>query len=397
MKADALIIGAGVVGLAIGKAILEARPSSKVIVLDKEPTVGNHASGRNSGVLHAGFYYSPESLKAKFCKEGNAALRQLCLRNSIPILETGKVVVARNENENHQLDVLLTRGISNGVDLELLEDSELPKKEPLARTHKRFLWSPKTAVSSPKEVIAAMQREFESAGGQLFLQKKVKLIESSNHVHVNGYEAKVIINAAGAQADKIAREVGLAREYAMVPFMGIYRAIPGKKLPLKRLVYPVPHPINPFLGVHFTLSNDGFVKIGPTAIPVLGREQYSLLSGWSISDINQLIRGSHAMFRGNSHDFPEIIRTELPKLFTQTLVKESATLVACARDLRGWKKRPPGIRSQLVNTSSGRLEQDFIVETKANSIHVLNAVSPGWTSSIPFGYWIANHYVSKLI
>ena len=392
-KSDVLIIGAGIVGLSVGIALLQARPSLKILVIDKEVGPGQHASGRNSGVLHAGFYYSPDSLKAKFCREGNAELRRLCIENEIPVLECGKVVVARNAEEDARLDLLFSRGITNGVELELHDAVNLEKHEPLARTHGRYLWSPKTAISDPKAVTTAMVKRFESLGGKISYSSKVQISESSGEVCVKGFEAKYVINSAGAQSDRLARGLGMAKEYAMVPFMGIYRSVEAKKLPLKRLVYPVPHPINPFLGVHFTLTLDGKVKIGPTAIPILGREQYSLASGWSLSDIGQALVATNALIRGGAHSFSDILKSELPKLKQSLLVKESATLVPNARQIRDWKKKPPGIRSQLVNIKSGRLEQDFIVENFHNSTHILNAVSPGWTSAIPFGRWVATEKV----
>ena len=392
-KSDVLIIGAGIVGLSVGIALLQARPSLKILVIDKEDGPGQHASGRNSGVLHAGFYYSPDSLKAKFCREGNAELRKLCIANEIPVLECGKVVVARNAEEDARLDLLYSRGITNGVELELHDVANLEKHEPLAKTHGRYLWSPKTAISDPRAVTTAMVRRFESLGGKISYSSKVQISEFSGEVCVKGFEAKYVINSAGAQSDRLARHLGMAKDYAMVPFMGIYRSVEAEKLPLKRLVYPVPHPINPFLGVHFTLTLDGKVKIGPTAIPILGREQYSLASGWSLSDIGQALVATNALIRGSAHSFSDILKSELPKLKQSLLVKESATLVPSARQIRDWKKKPPGIRSQLVNIKSGRLEQDFIVENFLNSTHILNAVSPGWTSAIPFGRWVATEKV----
>ena len=392
-KSDVLIIGAGIVGLSVGIALLQARPSLKILVIDKEDGPGQHASGRNSGVLHAGFYYSPDSLKAKFCREGTAELRRLCIENEIPVLECGKVVVARNAEEDARLDLLFSRGITNGVELELHDAVNLEKHEPLARTHGRYLWSPKTAISDPRAVTTAMVKRFESLGGRISYSSKVQISESSGEVCVKGFEAKYVINSTGAQSDRLARGLGMAKEYAMVPFMGIYRSVEAKKLPLKKLVYPVPHPINPFLGVHFTLTLDGKVKIGPTAIPILGREQYSLVSGWSLSDIGQALVATIALIRGSAHSFSDILKSELPKLKQSLLVKESATLVPNARQIKEWKKKPPGIRSQLVNIKSGRLEQDFIVENFHNSTHILNAVSPGWTSAIPFGRWVATEKV----
>ena len=396
-KSDVLIIGAGIVGLSVGIALLQARPSLKILVIDKEAGPGQHASGRNSGVLHAGFYYSPDSLKAKFCREGNAELRRLCIENEIPVLECGKVVVARNAEEDARLDLLHSRGITNGVELELHDATNLEKHEPLARTHGRYLWSPKTAISDPKAVTTAMVKRFESLGGRVSYSSKVQISESSGEVCVKGFRAKYVINSAGAQSDRLARGLGMAKEYAMVPFMGIYRSVEAKKLPLKRLVYPVPHPINPFLGVHFTLTLDGKVKIGPTAIPILGREQYSWTEGWSLPDIGQSLIAATALILGRAHSLGEILKSELPKLRENSLVRESATLVPDASQIKTWAKRPPGIRSQLVNIKSGKLEQDFIVQNFHNSTHILNAVSPGWTSAIPFGRWVANEYVLNQI
>ena len=391
-KCDFLIIGGGVVGLATGIALLESNPALKVVVAEKESRLALHASGRNSGVLHAGFYYSPDSLKAKFCRDGNKELRILAKKYNIPVREVGKVVVARNEDENKRLENLFNRGIQNGVDLEILNASALTKFEPLARTHDRFLWSPTTAVSDPKAIIEVMRQEFELLGGSIKYDTKINLKEVDSEVMDSShrYEATQIINAAGAQADRISRAFGVGTEYAMLPFMGVYRATEEKNLPLQRLVYPVPHPINPFLGVHFTLTLDNKVKIGPTAIPIAGREQYSFLSGWSGSDIAQAFKGMTSLIRGDAHDFGAIIKTEWPKVIERLLVKESLNLVPSANQVENWYKKPPGIRAQLVHLPSGKLEQDFVVVRKLNSTHILNAVSPGWTCALPFGRFVAS-------
>jgi L-2-hydroxyglutarate oxidase LhgO len=171
--------------------------------------------------------------------------------------------------------------------------------------------------------------------------------------------------------------------------MGVYRAVPNNLLGLKTLVYPVPHPINPFLGVHFTLAIDGNVKIGPTAIPITGREQYSLASGWSLSDIHQAIKAAKSLVLGDSHEVFQIVKSEWPKIMEKEIVKQASQLVPNVKSIKNWQKKPPGIRSQLVHLPTGRLEQDFKIIKKMNSLHVLNAVSPGWTSSIPFGRHIA--------
>jgi L-2-hydroxyglutarate oxidase LhgO len=396
-KCDVLIIGGGIIGLSIGIALLESKPSLKVIIAEKEKGLGFHASGRNSGVLHAGFYYSPDSLKAKFCREGNAELRKVAKKHGIPVRDVGKVVVARNANENDRLDTLFERGIKNGVDIELKLAEELKSFEPLTVTCERFLWSPTTGVSDPKAINQALMNDFVSLGGKIDFDTKVILTQANSEIHDSShqYDAKHFINAAGAQSDRIARKVDVGLEYAMLPFMGVYRATEEKNLPLKRLVYPVPHPINPFLGVHFTLTVDHKVKIGPTAIPISGREQYSFTEGWSASDIGQALKGLNSLIRGDSHDLKAILKTEWPKIIQSRLVKESSELVPTADHVKNWLRKPPGIRAQLVHLPSGKLEQDFVVCSVVNSTHILNAVSPGWTSAIPFGRWIVEKFYAQ--
>lgn len=385
-------------GLSTGIALLESKPGLTVIVADKEPELALHASGRNSGVLHAGFYYSPDSLKAKFCRDGNKEIRLLAKKHSIPIQEVGKVVVVRNEGELAQLQILFERGVTNGVDLEILEESKLSEFEPLAVTKEKFIWSPTTAVADPKAITKALYEKFISLGGRVEFDSRVTLASSNEEILDSSrtYDSQIFINAAGAQADRISRSIGVGNEYAMLPFMGVYRSVDSEQLPLKRLVYPVPHPLNPFLGVHFTLTTNQKVKIGPTAIPILGREQYSLFHGWSRSDIVQSLKAIRSLLRGDSHDLVQIMRTEWPKVMERSLVKESLELVPSASKVRHWQKRPPGIRAQLVHLPTGRLEQDFVVTEKLNTIHILNAVSPGWTSAIPFGRFVAAKLLRKL-
>jgi L-2-hydroxyglutarate oxidase len=394
-KCDVLIVGAGVVGLSIGIAILQNRPDLKVIIADKENDIGLHASGRNSGVIHAGFYYSPDSLKAKFCRDGNFELRNLARKYAIPIRDVGKVVVTRNNDEDSRLNTLFQRGIANGVELEIYPEEKLKDFEPLAVTHNRFLWSPNTGISDPFAILEAIKDEFLSLGGEIHFASKVELTESNGEVYDSGnhFRFRHVVNAAGAQADRISRSVGVGSDYAMLPFMGVYRATSNKNLSLQRLVYPVPHPINPFLGVHFTLTIDGKVKIGPTAIPIAGREQYSLTEGWSVSDIAQALKGMKSLVAGDAHDFVAILKSEWPKIIQKLLVKESAGLVPSAIGVKDWHRNPPGIRAQLVHLPTGKLEQDFIVNSQTNATHILNAVSPGWTSSIPFGRYVSEKFV----
>jgi L-2-hydroxyglutarate oxidase LhgO len=398
-KCDVVIIGAGVVGLSTGIALLQSRPSLTVMIAEKEREIARHASGRNSGVIHAGFYYSPNSLKAKFCRDGNFELRKLAKKYGIPVKDVGKVVVAKNEDEDSRLGTLFERGIANGVELEIHPQEKLKDFEPLAITHNRFMWSPNTGISDSISIANAMRDEFLSLGGEIYFNTKVNLTESRGEIHdsSNQFIFKYVVNAAGAQADRISRSVGIGTEYAMLPFMGVYRATSEKNLPLQRLVYPVPHPINPFLGVHFTLTIDGKVKIGPTAIPIAGREQYSFTEGWSGSDIAQALKGMKSLITGDSHDFGAILKSEWPKIIQKLLVKESTEIVPKAVGVKDWHRKPPGIRAQLVHLPTGKLEQDFVVTSQANATHVLNAVSPGWTSSIPFGRYLADEIILQRV
>ena len=278
------------------------------------------------------------------------------------------------------------------------DEKDLRKFEPLANTFQKFLWSPNTAVSNPKSIVLALAQEFISLGGKIHFESKTNLSFFKGEIFDSNkkYEASYIVNAAGAQADRIARDVGIGLDYAMLPFIGLYRETDEKNLPLQRLVYPVPHPVNPFLGVHFTLTSDYKVKIGPTAIPIFGREQYSLMTGWSVSDIMQASKGALSLIHGAKYDLAEIIRTELPNFSTSRMLKRASQMIPAAHYVRNWRRKPPGIRAQLVHLPTGTLEQDFVLKSKFNSIHILNVVSPGWTSALPFGSYISQQIIRKL-
>jgi L-2-hydroxyglutarate oxidase len=395
---DIAIIGAGILGLSVARSLLIEHPDLRISVFEKEDNLGAHSSGRNSGVLHAGFYYSHDSLKAKFCSEGNLELRDFCLRKNIPIKDLGKVVVTTSEIEEDRLLTLYERGIENQIDIDLLPAKSLEKIEPLARTFKNFIWSPNTAVSDPRKIIEIMAHEVNGLGGIILLQHSVEFDDSENILYSGGkkFRYKHLVNTAGSQADRVAHIFGFGKDLTMVPFMGVYRSTSNDLLPLQRLVYPVPNPINPFLGVHFTISIHGDVKIGPTAIPLLNREQYSFKENWEIADVLESVRGMYAMLRGNHHDFPEILRTEFPKMIKGKLVDSASKLVPKAQNIRQWKKKPPGIRSQLVDLGTGKLVNDFLIQGDSRSTHVLNVVSPGWTAALPFGKHIARLVMTHL-
>jgi L-2-hydroxyglutarate oxidase LhgO len=387
------VVGGGVIGLSIGTALLEHNSMAKVTVVEKETILGAHASGRNSGVIHAGFYYSPESLKAKFCADGNKELKALCRKYEIRVKEIGKVVVTKKVSELGQLEKLFHRGLTNGIDIELKHAKDLVKIEPAASTVGKFIWSPTTAIADPKAVINQLAENFKNLGGRMVLGSSVSIVNSGGEIHgiIDGKQirADFLVNAAGVHADRLARSIGVGLEFVCLPFMGVYRVSKQTTQSAKTLIYPVPHLLNPFLGAHLTITLNGEIKIGPTAIPLLGREQYSLKSRVSVLEFRDVIAGARALIRGKEYDFPEIVRSELPKVVTRLLIKNVAEIVPDLRHVNSWTKLPPGIRAQLVNLKSGALEQDFVVRKHANSIHILNAVSPGWTSALPFGRWVA--------
>ena len=392
---DHIIIGAGIIGISLGLALLERNPSRKVLIIDKENKPGVHASGRNSGVLHAGFYYSPDSLKAKFCRLGNLELRKFCKENNLRILETGKVVVCQDKQDVLRLEELYRRGVENGVDIELHSFQELSRIEPAAQTIDKFIWSPTTAVGSPKDVIEKLSEKFVKSGGKFLFNQKVKLIKKNNEVLIQtksaNYFAEAIINSAGAYAAELAKQVNVGREYVCMPFLGAYKKTNLLSQNPKRLVYPVPNPVNPFLGVHTTITLNNELKIGPTAFPVIGKEQYKAIDGFSFKDLAEFLSSSRALLRSNSVNLLGLAQEEVLKLFTKPLLKRTQKLSDSLQINKNWVKHPSGIRAQIINTKTKTIEMDYIVESDKNVVHVLNAVSPGWTSSLPFARWVVEN------
>ena len=392
---DQIIIGAGIVGISLGLALLERNPNRKVLIIDKEEKPGIHASGRNSGVLHAGFYYSPDSLKAKFCRLGNLELRKFCRENNLQILETGKVVVCQDKQDVARLEELYRRGVANGVNIEILDSKDLGKIEPAAQTVDKFIWSPTTAVGNPKDVINKLAEKFTKSGGSFSFNAQVQLIEKDNEVLVKTktamYNAKSIINSAGAYAADLAKQVNVGTEYVCLPFLGAYKKSKLLSVNPKRLVYPVPNPVNPFLGVHTTITLNNEIKIGPTAFPVIGKEQYKLNDGFNLKELVEFFTSSTALLKSDSVDLIGLAKEEAFKLFTKPLLKRTRKLSNSLDSNNDWVKYPSGIRAQIINTKTKAIEMDYIVKADKNVVHVLNAVSPGWTSSIPFAHWVVEN------
>ena len=392
---DYVIIGAGIIGISLGIELLTQKPTKKILIIDKETRPGVHASGRNSGVLHAGFYYSPDSLKAKFCKQGNLELKKFCNTNNLEVKETGKVVVCQDKNDVTRLMNLYERGIANGVEIELLESKELSRIEPAAQTVDKFIWSPTTAVGNPKEIIKKLAEKFTKMGGLFRFNSRVKLINKSNEVLIEGdgyiLSATSIINSAGAYASELAKQVGVGHEYVCLPFLGAYRKSEFVAGNPKRLVYPVPNPINPFLGVHTTNTLSDEIKIGPTAFPVIGKEQYKFLDGFNAKELRDFYLATKTLLKSDSVNILGLAKSEGIKLFKRPLIKKAKRLTNALDLNQKWKNYPAGIRAQIVNLDTKVIEMDYIVRSDKNAVHILNAVSPGWTSSIPFSRWIVEN------
>ncbi|MHB1166204.1 MAG: L-2-hydroxyglutarate oxidase [Candidatus Nanopelagicales bacterium] len=382
--ADCVVIGGGIVGLALADAWLARHPTDAVVVYDKEPHLAAHASGRNSGVLHAGFYYAPDSLKARLTRDGNRMLREFCQEAGVPVRETGKVVVARSEGELPALDELHRRGQANGVELEMVDEAQLKELEPLARTTTRALWSPTTAVADPAQVVEALAGRVRDRGGRVVLGAQVT--GAGPGWVMSTAEGKVstghVINAAGLHADTVAHWFGVGEEYRMLPFKGLYWYGTWKPGRLTRHVYPVPDPRNPFLGVHLTVTVDGRAKIGPTAIPALWREDYGGTKGLRPGESWNIARTYPRFLTSKHHDVAALLRTELPKYNRTHLIRQAAALVPSVRPEDFTVKGRPGVRAQLFHLPSKRLEMDFVVRPGDDSTHILNAVSPAWTSAL---------------
>ena len=390
---DFAIIGAGIVGLAVGIEILKKSPEARVAILEKESAAGLHASGRNSGVVHAGFYYSPDSLKAQLTRDGNALLKEFALENNVFLRATGKVVVAQNESEIELIRELKRRGDANGVDVEIITKNELATLEPRALTSEVALWSPSTAVGDPVKMTAAFVAKFLSLGGKISYDTKVEKVTSDQLVTTAGvFGYRHLVNAAGLYADKIGRQLGFSKRYTMLPFIGLYHYAPKLKGSLQRHIYPVPDPRNPFLGVHLTTTVDGSVKVGPTAIPILSREQYSALEGFSLTELAGILGVYPKFMMSPHHDVWSLLKTELPKLSRNHLVKQAGSLAQGFKPSDFTVKGKPGIRAQLFDLENRKLEMDFVIEGDSKSTHILNAVSPAWTSSISF----AKHVIQNM-
>lgn len=392
LTTDFLVIGGGVIGLNIARELRRKFPDQRVLLLEKEPQLGLHASGRNSGVLHAGFYYSADSLKAKFTRQGNLALAEYCETKGIPVNRCGKLVVAKNAQEYPVLDELMKRARANGVPLEKITIEDARKIEPRVKSHLHALWSPSTSSVDPTQVMAALRQDAEAEGIRI-LTAAGYLGRRNGNVIIRGdsVAAGYVVNAAGLYADKIAQDFGFSEHYRILPFKGIYLYSNEPHGALRTNVYPVPDLRNPFLGVHFTVTVDGHMKIGPTAIPAFWREQYEGLGGFNLAEMADILYRQAGLFLGAGFDFRRLAYEEIRKYVRSHLVSLSTDLLEGVKPEHYQQWGKAGIRAQLLDIRQKKLVMDFIFEHDDKSLHVLNAVSPGFTCSMPFSRHIVEH------
>ncbi len=386
-----LVIGGGVIGLNVARELKRRYPDERVLLAEKETQCGMHASGRNSGVLHAGFYYSADSLKAKFTRDGNQRLTEYCKEKKLKLNACGKLVVAKDESELAWLDELLQRAEANGVELKSITEQEAREIEPRVKTFQRALFSPTTSSVDPGEVMATMKQDALDEGveietGAAYLGRDSHTIRTT----AGPIEAKYLVNCAGLYADRIGRDFGFSEHYRILPFKGLYLYSNEPAGSLRTNIYPVPDLRNPFLGVHFTVTAEGKVKIGPTAIPAFWREQYEGFDRFQPDELIEILFRQMGLFFFSNFDFKSLAIDEIKKYWRRHLVSLSGALLEKVRpsQYKQWGK--PGIRAQLLDLRTRKLEMDFVLEGDQHSMHVLNAVSPAFTCSLPFAEYVCD-------
>ena len=387
---DFVVVGGGIVGLSTARALLERNPGARLAVLEKEEGWARHQTGHNSGVIHSGIYYKPGSLKARFCREGARALVGFCRERGIEYEICGKVIVATEPRELPLLEDLYGRGLKNGLELEKLDPEGLKEAEPHARGL-AALWVPSTGIVDYKRVAGAFAALVREGGGQLRAGAEVRGVSERAHaVEVRTNEgvirARKLVNCAGLHSDRVARLCGVEPGTRIVPFRGEYYELrPERRHLVKNLIYPVPNPNFPFLGVHFTRSVDGTVEAGPNAVLGLAREGYKK-TDFVLKDAVEAL-GYPALWRLAWRNWRtgvgEIHRSFSRKAFVRGLQKlvpevETDDVVPIAA----------GVRAQAL-TKEGKLVDDFLIAEGENTVHVLNAPSPAATAAIPIGEEIA--------
>jgi len=398
---DVAIIGAGIVGLATALTLIERHPRLRVVVVDKEATLAHHQSGRNSGVVHRGVYYAPGSLKARLCVEGAEALVRFCARRDIPVKLVGKVIVALGEPELPALHELQRRGEANGVPgLRMIDAAELREIEPHA-VGVAALHSPSTGIVDFGAVAAAYADEFTGRGGEIRLRHRVRAIP----VRGDGVSLEVergpvihaswLITCGGLQSDRLAAMTtpSATRDLRIVPFRGDYFVLrPERRSLVRGLIYPVPDPRFPFLGVHFTVRHDGEVWAGPNAVLAFRREGYRRLS---VSPAELLDTLTYPGFWRVAGRYWRVGAAEMWRDFVKPAFVASLQRYVPDIGPEDLEPGPSGVRAQAI-ARDGTLVDDFVVERAGRALHVRNAPSPAATSSLSIASLIVDRAESEL-
>lgn len=391
---DYAVIGGGITGLAIARSLKSKYPGASIAVFEKEAKFGQHGSGRNSGVLHSGIYYPEQSLKAKFCAQGSKQLAQFCEEYRLPISRMGKVIVPTREEQDSQIDLLFQRGVNNGARVSVIDRQQLKEIEPEAASASgRALHSPDTAVVDPLQVLSKLQEVLTSQGVTFHHQTAL----ANTNPQQNSFTTQqgdtvsygVLFNAAGQHADRIAHLFGTAKEYALLPFKGMYFALdPQSNISLNGLVYPVPDLNVPFLGVHSVKKISGEIYFGPTAIPALGRENYIGLNDIEPIEAARIFSNLAIQYWKNQQGFRNYAHEEAGRFLKSRFTAAAKVLTPKLETDHLIPSTKVGIRAQLLNTQTRQLEMDFMVHSHENTVHVLNAVSPAFTSAFPFADYV---------
>ncbi|SPL71462.1 L-2-hydroxyglutarate oxidase [Acinetobacter stercoris] len=393
------IIGGGINGLSVARQLLLDFPDAKVTVFEKENSVAMHQSSHNSGVVHAGLYYEPGGLKARLCRRGAELVYKFCLENEVAYDECGKVVVALSKEEEIRLNAIYQKSVANQVpDVRILEASEIQDIEPNC-IGTSALYSPRTAIVSYGDIAKKIAEEIKRKGGSIILGQKVThLTERFNKITVhfdnNEHHSTVfdyVVTCAGLQSDRLAASSGDIETPKIVPFFGQYYVIDENfKNYVRGLIYPVPDPKYPFLGVHFTKRIDGQMTIGPNAFISFGRENYSGKK-INISDIYDFLTYK-GFWKFSSKNMPAAMR-ELRTVLSQTnFVSEAAKYVPSLANV-SVIPATRGIRAQAME-SDGSLVDDFVIRKQGNITHIRNAPSPGATSSLAIAEYIVREVMS---
>jgi (S)-2-hydroxyglutarate dehydrogenase len=398
-KYDFIIIGAGIIGLSVAKELSEQFPKAGIAIIEKEKSMGKHASGRNSGVLHSGIYYPQDSLKAAVCSEGARRLRQFAKEHQIACHQTGKLIIATNEQELTMLDSLLNNAKNNNIKAWHVDEQQIKEIEPYASPFQSGIFTPDTASIDSQAVLKKLYEIVTARGVDIFFNQPVVRAHSQHNTVMTLTETfsyDYLFNCAGAGTDALAKMFGLAKNYTLLPFKGIYYKLKKEKTDwIKGNIYPVPDLKLPFLGVHFTRTIEGHVYVGPTAIPAFGRENYGLIKGISMEGF-RIAKDIALLYIANLQNFRELIHSEIKKYAKPYFMNAAKKLVSSVHSDDLETSNKVGIRPQLVNMSQRKLEMDYILEHDKHSIHVLNAISPAFTGSFCFAELLVNRMQGKI-